>query len=111
MKASDYDLELEDLNRRATIRLLASESFDATAFAALKDYLSGKAEAIKSEHVVSKQVLGVLRDASKAIRNQAPYVPQARDNLSLADEFEMILDLMIIGESPSDRIPGVPRII
>ena len=111
MKPSDYDLELEDLDRRSTDRLLAAEVFDGAAFAALNDYLSRKAEAIKVEHVISKQVLGSLRNAASAIRNLAPHVPQARENLALADEFEMLLDLMIIGESPQDRVPGVPRII
>jgi hypothetical protein len=111
MKASDYDLELEELNRRATSRLIMEETFDGSAFAALTDYLSQKAEAVKDEHVISKQVLGSLRKAAAAIRNQAPYVPQARENLALAGEFEMLLDLMIIGESPRDRAPGVPRIV
>ena len=111
MKPSDYDPELEELDRLATSRLLTSQSFDATAFAALREHLSRKAEAVKDEHVISKQVVGSLRNAASAIRNQAPYVLQARKNLALADEFEMLLDLMIIGESPGDRVPGVPRIV
>jgi len=63
------------------------------------------------EYVISKQILGTLRDAAKAIRNQAPHVSAARENLDLADKFELLLDLMIIGESPRDRAPGVPRVI
>lgn len=111
MKPSDYDLELEELDRRATSRLLTAEAFAVSAFRALLDYLSEKAEAVKGEHVISKQVLGSLRNAASVIRSQAPYVQQARENLVLADEFEMLLDLMIIGESPRDRVPGVPRVI
>jgi len=56
------------------------------------------------------QVLGSMRKAASAIRDGAPYVPQTRENLALVDEFEMLLDLMIIGESPGHHIPGVPRI-
>jgi len=93
------------------MRLLASDSFDLAAFDALYNYLGQKAEALKSEYVISKQVLSCLRNASKAIRNQAPHVAAARENLRLADKFEMLLDLMIIGESPRDRQPGVPRIV
>ena len=44
-------------------------------------------------------------------RKTVGYVPQARENLALADEFEMLLDLMIIGENTRGRAPGVPRIV
>jgi hypothetical protein len=111
MTPRDFDPDLQDLDRGATERLLASESFDAAAFRALFDHLSRKAEAIKDDYFISKQVLGSLRNAASAIRNQAPFVPLARDNLALADQFEMLLDLMIIGESPANRVPGVPRIV
>ncbi|MCL9998342.1 MAG: hypothetical protein NBV68_03085 [Erythrobacter sp.] len=111
MTPSNFDPQLEELDRRATLRLLTAETFDAGAFAELWEYLSQKAEAIKRDYVISKQVLGSLRNASTAIRNQAPYVPLARENIELADRFEMLLDLMIIGDSPADRTPGVPRII
>ncbi|MFC5343848.1 hypothetical protein ACETK8_20295 (plasmid) [Brevundimonas staleyi] len=111
MAANDYDLALEELTRASTMRLLASESFDLPSFAALYDHLGQKAEALKSEHVISKQILDALRNAAKAIRNQAPYVTGARENIALADKFEVLLDLMIIGEGPRDRAPGVPRIV
>jgi hypothetical protein len=111
MQATDHDLNLDDLAQKATFRLLSSESFDPAAFAALYDYLCAKAENVRAEHVISKQVLGCLRNASSAIRNQAPHVPGARENLPLADKFDMLLDLMIIGEAPRDRTPGVPRVI
>lgn len=111
MKPSDHDLELEELDRRATSRLLTADTFDLSAFRSLLGYLSEKAEAIKGEHVISKQVLGSMRAAASAIRSRATYVQQAHDNLGLAAEFDILLDLMIIGESPQDRVPGVPRIV
>jgi hypothetical protein len=100
MTVNDYDLTLEELARTSTMRLLASESFDLPAFTALYDRLTSKADDLRVEFVISKQILGTLRDASEAIRNQAPHVAAARENLDLADKFEMLLDLMIIGESP-----------
>lgn len=111
MAPNDYDLDLEELASDATGRLLTSERFDLVAFVALYDHLCQRAEALKSEYVISKQVLGCLRNASQAIRNQAPYVPGARENLHFADKFEMLLDLIIIGERRRDRQPGVPRIV
>lgn len=111
MRASDYDPELEELNRRSTDRLLCAEVFDSAAFAALKDYLCRKAEAVKAEHVISKQLLGCLRGAAEAIRSRAAYVAGAKENLALAAEFDMILDLMLRGEGCGDRSPDQPRIL
>lgn len=111
MTSRNFDPQLEALDQRATSRLLTAESFDLNAFTDLWEYLAQKAESIKQDYAISKQVLGSLRNAAKAIRTQAPYVPLARENMALADKFEMLLDLMIIGESPSDRVPGIPRII
>lgn len=111
MGPNDYDPELHELARRSTFRLLAAEVFDRAAFEALKQRVCAKADALKGEYVISKQLLGCLRGAAKAIRNQAPYVPAAQESAALADEFEMVLDLLIAGENPSDRVPGVPRII
>lgn len=111
MSVNDYDLELEELQRRSVERLFSAESFDAAAFAALREHICGKAEALRNEFVISKQMLSCLRDASKAIRSRAEYIPAARENLRVADDFEMLLDLLIAGEGCQDRQPGVPRII
>jgi hypothetical protein len=60
MTPGNFDPQLEELDRRATLRLLAAETFDVGAFAELWEYLSQKAEAIKRDYVISKQVLGSL---------------------------------------------------
>jgi hypothetical protein len=111
MNASDYDLTLEELSEASVGRLLAAEVFDLNAFRKLKDHLSAKSERIKSEHVVSKQVVNALLSAARAIENSAGHNAAARDNLALAQEFHLMLDLIAIGEAPSDRQPGKPRIL
>jgi hypothetical protein len=111
MNVNDYDLELEELHRRATMRLLASESFDPAAFKALREHICRKAEDLRGEYVISKQILKCLREPSGVIRNQAEHVPAAREQLSVADDFEILLDLLIAGEGCADRQPGVPRIL
>ena len=111
MRPNDYDAELADLVDRSTSRLLSAEVFDKGAFDALREKICSKAEALKAEYVISKQLLGCLRGAANAIRNQAPYVAAAQKNLALADEFELLLDILIAGEVCSDRTPGVPRIL
>ena len=85
--------------------------FDLSAFRKLREYLSAKSEHIKAEHVVSKQVVNTLLSAAQAIENSAEHVPGARENGGLAQEFRYMLGLIAIGEAPSDRQPGKPRIL
>jgi hypothetical protein len=110
VKASDYDLTLEELSEASAGRLLVAQVFDLNAFSKLKEYLSAKCEHIKAEHVVSKQVINALLSAAQAIENNAEHVPGARENRRLAEEFRFMLGLISIGEAPSDRQPGRPRI-
>lgn len=110
MTASNFDLHLQELQERAIGRLVAAEVFDKPAFDALKAYLCEKAELIKAEHVVSKQVLSCLLSAAQAIESRAEYIPEARANLAMASEFSMLLGFMAIGEGCNDRRPGVPRV-
>lgn len=111
MTPSDFDLDLEELYKKSVGRLIASESFDGAAFARLYEYLGDKAERIKSEHVVSKQVVMTILSAQSAIENAAPYNPQAKEGLPFVGKFSMLLGLISIGESPRDRQPGVPRVV
>lgn len=111
MPASDFDLELEELHRKSVGRLIAADSFDVSAFGSLKKHLCDKAEEMKSEHVVSKQVLNCLLSAAKAIESRAEYVQAVRPHLAMAAEFYLLLDLIAIGEGCNDRRPGVPRAV
>jgi hypothetical protein len=111
MNANDFDLELQELERLSTVKLLALDRLDPLAFVSLKQYLCGKAELLRKEYVVSKQILGAIRGAASAIRNHVEFTPNESEHLSLANEFEMLLDLMIRGEGCSDRQSGVPRVL
>jgi hypothetical protein len=110
MKASDFDLQLEELNQQSVGRLMTAEEFDLSAFRALYAYLCEKATNIKSEHVVSKQVLRVMLWAPKAMEGRAKYDPVVRQNMELVRDFARLLDLIAIGEDCNDRKPGVPRV-
>ena len=111
MKHSDYDLELDELHKRSVGRLICSETFDAAAFSQLYEYLCAKAEKMKDEHVVSKQVISIVFSAQRSIENAASYNAQAKEVLSLATKFSLLLELIGIGEAPSHRKPGVPRVV
>jgi hypothetical protein len=111
MPASDWDVELEELAYQATGRLFAAETLDLVAFDRLYDHLAIKAEAIKDENVLSKQVLSVLLNVRRAFERLAEYREDVRTHIGVAGRFEMLLDLIALGEAPSDRIPGAPRIL
>ncbi|MBB1519896.1 hypothetical protein [Aquipseudomonas guryensis] len=110
MSPSDFDVELKDLYERSVGQLM-TDYFDASAFDAFHEYLCQKADLIKSEHVVSKQVLHYLLSAQQVIESRAEYLPAAKQNIQLAEEFAMLLGLIAIGEGRNDRAPGVPRAI
>ena len=107
----NFDTEIERLDHASTGRLLAVEVFDGAAFEALLSYLSDKVERIADDFVVSKQVLASMRNAEAAIRSRSEYLSQARNGLPLAAKFAMLLDLLILGERPSDRVAGKPRVL
>lgn len=101
-----FDMRLKELKEKATDRLLTAEVFDETAFNELYSYACTIVEKLKSEHVVSKQFLAALLDASNAIRSRAEHLPEAKRHLKRADDFDFLLGLVAIGEAPSDRKPG-----
>jgi hypothetical protein len=101
-----FDTELQALRERAIDRLLNTDAFDGDAFGSLAQYLNRKADALRAEYVIPKQVLACLRDASSAIRSRAEYLPEVRTHAEIADRFDMLLDLMIIGETMEDRVLG-----
>ena len=110
MNASDFDLELQRLYEKSVGQLLG-DYFDARAFDAFYEYLCEKAELIKEEHVVSKQVISYLLSASQTIGSRQEYLPVVRQHQELAAKFEMLLGLIAIGEGVNDRKSGVPRIV
>ncbi len=109
MNPSDFDVELKDLYERSVGQLM-TDYFDASAFASFHEYLCQKAEFIKPEHVVSKQVLHYLLSAQQVIESRAEYLPAAKQNIQFAKEFAMLLGLIAIGEVRNDRVPGVLRV-
>lgn len=111
MSANDFDVVLKELTDRSAVRLLTAEVFDEAAFNALEDYLWQKAEELRDEFTISKQILGCLRSAASAIRSRSEHLPVVRKHIHRAEDFEMLLDRLIAGEVRPDRRPGVPRVI
>lgn len=111
MSENHFDVVLDDLTKRAVGRLITAEVFDEEAFDALENHLWTKAEGLRDEFAISKQILSCLRSAASAILARAEYDPAVRKHVHRASHFEALLDRLIAGEVRSDRQPGVPRIV
>jgi hypothetical protein len=108
---SFFDMELKALDDKATGQLLMADVFNEVAFNNLYSYICALAEKLKCEQVVPKQFLAVVLNAASAIRSRAVYLAEAKQNIKLADAFDMVIALVAVGEAPGDRRPGVPRIV
>jgi hypothetical protein len=85
---------------------------DRVAFQKIDRDAEGLARALKGQALVPKALLNDFRIAIKILHAEAPYIPGEQSELiRMANKLEMTFDLILIGESPEDRIPGVPRII
>jgi hypothetical protein len=85
---------------------------DVAAFQRVDVAAAELARLLKGQSLVPKSLLKDLRMAIKALRAEAPYVESSSGRLvEMADRLEMTFDLILIGESHEDRIPGVPRIV
>jgi hypothetical protein len=85
---------------------------DAEAFARLKADAKAIAIALKDKPLVPKKLLWEIRAMAKILRAEAPYINKGHNDLnSMADEFEMTLDLILLGDTHENRQPGVPRVI
>ena len=111
MSANHHDLELEELVRRATDRLLMEEVMDVEAFELLYDHIAAKAQKLRNQSALSKQILGSIRGAAESIRSRSEYLAEVRKHRDLAGKFDMLLDLLIASEDPAEKLAGQPRII
>jgi hypothetical protein len=85
---------------------------DLAAFQRVDREAAELAKGLKGQALVPRSLLNELRVATKILRAEVPYVEGGRNDLaSMADKLEMTFDLILKGESPEDRVPGVPRII
>lgn len=85
---------------------------DAATFLKVDGGAAELARAFKGQSHVPKSILNELRTATKLLRAEAPYIEGESSRLvEMADKLEMTFDLILKGESPEDRVPGVPRIV
>lgn len=85
MNPENYDLKREELTGKAACKLLSSDTFYLIAHDRLYKYICERAEEIKSEYVVSKQIVFSIYSAQRAIESTAGYNQQSKSNLVMAE--------------------------
>ena len=82
------------------------------AFEELSNAVRALARALKGHDLVPKSLLNEIYTTMQVLRNEAPHFRGETAALEdMANQLEVILGLVLVGESPDDRVPGVPRTI
>jgi hypothetical protein len=105
----------ENLDRDLLSFLLNLETFrpsDRNAFAKIEQQAADVARALKGADVLPRTLLNNIFRAIGIIRAQVSHQKEWQRELDdMANRLEMIFGLILAGETPDDRIPGVPRTI
>jgi hypothetical protein len=83
------------------------------AFARLESVVTEATRICKTDALLSKALLTEIFVTTRAIEPEEPFVaivdrPVLRD---MREKLDSLFYLLVRGESPEDRVPGVPRIV
>jgi hypothetical protein len=94
------------------VPLQTTKALNRNAFLTLNRVVETLAQALKGSDCVSKSVLNELYVTIQVMRAEAPYVKGETAAIQeMAAKLEYCFALILRNESPSDRVPGVPRLI
>jgi hypothetical protein len=94
------------------VPLQRMQPVDVAAFEKLHAHIVVLMRFYKGKELVSKSLLYEVRSASKILIGELEHRPAEKAILeSMISRLEMSFDLLLLGEVPEDREPGVPRII
>ena len=94
------------------VELQTAKTVNKAAFDSVVKLSNELARALKSSELISKSLLNELRTLIKVLRAEAPFLKEESVFLEdMADQMDMIFDLILRGEVLDDRQPGIPRII
>jgi len=89
-----------------------SKPADKQLFAKIEQQAADIARGLKGQSLLPRSVLNSIFIAVRVIQGQIPYQKEGQGELAeMANKLDWILFLILAGESPDDRVPGVPRII
>lgn len=112
---NNIDKTSNDLRERVSgflIPLQTRRIIDKAAFESLDECARDCARKLKGAELVPRTMLNELKVTIGVLRAEAQHLGSEGPNLiAMSNRLEMTFDLILRGESPDDRIPGVPRII
>jgi hypothetical protein len=110
------EVEMEEELRAAVTEFLVplptTRVINQAAFDRLRRAAVGYAERMRTVDKLSKSILREIHASAKIILAEAPFFGDQSATLqAMAGELQKTFDLILIGEAPGDRKPGVPRIL
>lgn len=92
------------------VPIQTTKAVDTSKFERLERHASEAARTLKGSEQLPRFLLNELYVSMKVLRAEAPYCRSHQLDL-MADRIEMVFGLILRGESPDDRRPGVPRVM
>ena len=92
-------------------KIQTARKLDANQFRRAEIALTSIAEALRHTTLLPKSLLNELRTAIRILRAENDHFEDRHQLGQLADKLEHLFDLILMGETPADRVPGKPRII
>ena len=109
------DQQAERLRQSITdfvVPLQTTRVVKKSAFESLHASAKQIARELKGSTHVPRALLNELYGTMQILRAEAPYLRGETANIeAMANQIEMIFGLILQGEAPEDRRPGVPRVI
>lgn len=109
---SIYEIE-RDLKANVTAALVplqTNKNLNFSAFQRLVELASEGAVVLKGNQQLPRSFINEIFVSEQVIRRECQYQSDPR-LLDTANQLKMIFGLILLGEIPSDRQPGVPRIL
>lgn len=105
------DSQIRAAASKLLIPLQTTRAVEPEAFAELAALTKTFAGALRDRDMVSKSLLNEIYTTIRVLRNEAPHHTEPSVLVGMADQLEMTFSLILLGETPADRTPGIPRII
>jgi hypothetical protein len=103
--------ELREAISSFLVPLQTTRVLNKDAFIKLLKIVEALAQTLKGIDSVSKSVLNELYVTIQVLRAEAPYVKGETSAIQeMAGKLEYYFALILRNETPSERIPGVPRV-
>lgn len=83
------------------------------AFARIESLISDATRVCKADEFLAKELLREIYLTARSTESEEEYaaLPDRQALQAIREKLDFLFALLILGESPEDRVPGVPRIL